>query len=165
MTDTTTLFFTLKIKRLCSPLHILTSLSQTNYQPIFDNEQSYNRKIGRDLERAYGSPSRFSLRSTEVILESNYLPFSLTFLKQRVHSLWAPFTHSGNLLDHATFIGFLLFPVSFAVPLLMFPGISSQISCLYSDPHFRVHFKGMESSHSDIALNEDRNHRSNKEKH
>lgn len=108
MPETTTLFFTIKIKRFCSPLHSLTSLSQTNYQPIFDNEQSYNHKIGRDLERACDSRSQFSLGCTEIILESNYLPFSLTFLKQRVHCLWAPVTHSRNSLDHATFVGFLL---------------------------------------------------------
>ena len=68
-----------KIQRLCSSLHILTSLCQTNYQPIFNNEQSYNHKIGRDLEKAYGSPSHPSLGCTEIILESDSLPFSFTF--------------------------------------------------------------------------------------
>lgn len=148
MTETTTLFFTIKIKRLCSPLPILTSLSQTNYQPIFDNEQSYN-KIGRDLERAYGSHSHFSLGCTEIILKCNSLPFSLTFLKQKIHSLWAPVTHSCNLLDHAPFIGCLPFPVLFPTPLLTFPGISSQIHYLSSNLHFRVHFKGTQLRSSD----------------
>lgn len=108
-----------KIKRLCSPLHILTSLSQTNYQPIFDNEQSYNHKIGRDLVRAYDSPSHPSLGCTEIMRESNSPLFSLTFLKQSLHSLQAAVTQSSNSLDCAHFIGFLLFPVSFSTPLLV----------------------------------------------
>lgn len=68
-----------KIQRLCSSIHILTSLCQTNYQPIFNNEQSYNHKIGRDLEKAYGSPSHPNLGCIEIILESDSLPFSFTF--------------------------------------------------------------------------------------
>lgn len=152
-----------KIQRLCSPLHILTSLSQTNYQPIFDNEQSYSHKIGRDLERAYDSPSHPSLGCTEIIMESNSLPFSLTFLKQRIHSLWAPVTHGSKLLGHAPFIGFLLFLVSFPTPLLMLPGISFHVNYLHSNSHLRVHFRETQLRRSDYRLNEDRNHQSNKE--
>lgn len=126
MTETTTLFFTIKIKGLCSPLHMLTSLSQTNYQPIFDNEQSYNHKIGRDLERAYGSPSQLSSSCTEIILGSNSLLFFFDVFKANDPQSLSSSYLSSNLLDYALFIGFLLFPVSFPTPVLMFPGISSQ---------------------------------------
>lgn len=90
---------------------MLTSLSQTNYQPIFDNEQSYNHKIGRDLERACGSQYHTSLGCIELSGESNSLPSPLTFLNKG-SSLWSPVTHSSNDAI-ASFINFLLFLVLF----------------------------------------------------
>lgn len=146
-----TLFFTIKIKRLSSPLHMLTSQSQTNYWPIFDNEQSYNHKIGRDLERAYDSPFHTSVQCSKIIVKSNSLPISLAFLKWRHTASW-PLSGPLQYLAWQGAFGSRILVLPSLPPLLMVTGISYQANILHWNPCLRILFRLSHLGHSASGL-------------